>query len=110
MRITGFATDKPSLFFEVLSEHFIANKKQRTVIVFDGFQWMAAAGLGKLVSLLKYYWDNVWKDQNVLVILGGVPRYLEFLNQSKSFEQNIASPWCEITCRIGFLCIVVSIN
>jgi hypothetical protein len=57
-------------FFDVLSEQFIAHKKHRTVIVFDEFQWMAA-GQGKPVSLLKYYWDNVWKDPNVLVILCG---------------------------------------
>ena len=130
-------------FFDILNEHLLAHKRKRTIIVFDEFQWMAA-GQGKLVSLLKYYWDNFWKDQNVLIILcgsiasfmvkkvihskalygrlaigmhlgklsphevramlkrrseeevlkylmilGGVPRYLEFVDQSKSFEQNI---------------------
>ena len=57
-------------FFDILNEHLLAHKRKRTIIVFDEFHWMAA-GQGKLVSLLKYYWDNFWKDQNVLIILCG---------------------------------------
>jgi AAA+ ATPase superfamily predicted ATPase len=142
-------------FFDILNEYLLANKKQRTVIVFDEFQWMAA-GQAKLVALLKYYWDNFWKDQNVLIILcgsiasfmvkkvirskalygrlsfgmhvgkllphdvrsmlkrrgedevlkyqmilGGVPRYLEFVDQSKSFEQNIEKLFFSADAPLG---------
>ncbi len=116
---------------------------KKVIIVFDEFQWMAC-GQGKLVALLKHYWDTKWKQRKVLLILcgsiatfmikhvidskalygridkeiclgpltpsesylmlkrrgplealkyqtifGGIPRYLELINQSKSFEKNI---------------------
>ena len=37
---------------------------------FNGFQWIAA-GQSKLVSLIKYFWDNEWKKKNVMLILCG---------------------------------------
>lgn len=46
------------------------NGNKKTIVFFDELQWMAA-GRTKLVSLLKYYWDNHWKDKHVLLILCG---------------------------------------
>jgi AAA+ ATPase superfamily predicted ATPase len=46
------------------------NGKKKTIIFFDELQWMAA-GRTKLVSFLKYYWDNHWKDKHVMLILCG---------------------------------------
>jgi AAA+ ATPase superfamily predicted ATPase len=58
--------------FSYLTERVIPGKngKKKTIIFFDELQWMAA-GRTKLVSLLKYYWDNHWKDKHVLLILCG---------------------------------------
>ncbi|MCP4221118.1 MAG: AAA family ATPase [bacterium] len=44
--------------------------KKKVVLSFDEFQWMAA-GRNKLISLIKFYWDNYWKDNNVMLILCG---------------------------------------
>jgi uncharacterized protein len=118
-------------------------RKKNLIIVMDEFQWIAA-GQSKLVSLLKFYWDNSWHGQNVMIILcgstasymvkkvirskalygrvslglhigkmtpsdaksmlnrrsknevlrylmlfGGVPKYLEMVDQSKSFDHNV---------------------
>lgn len=58
--------------FSYMTERLIlpGNGNQKTIIFFDELQWMAA-GRTKLVSLLKYYWDNHWKDKHVLLILCG---------------------------------------
>ncbi|MGE5341389.1 MAG: AAA family ATPase [Candidatus Omnitrophota bacterium] len=48
----------------------VKNGTEKTIIFFDELQWMAA-GRTKLVSLLKYYWDNQWKDKQVMLILCG---------------------------------------
>jgi hypothetical protein len=48
----------------------VKNRDKKTIIFFDELQWMAA-GRTKLVSFLKYYWDNHWKDKHVLLILCG---------------------------------------
>jgi AAA+ ATPase superfamily predicted ATPase len=48
----------------------VKNGNKKTIIFFDELQWMAA-GRTKLVSFLKYYWDNHWKDKHVLLILCG---------------------------------------
>ena len=46
------------------------------MIFLDEFQWLAA-GQSRLVSLLKKYWDNHWKKENVLLILcGSVSSYM----------------------------------
>lgn len=123
----------------------IKNQKTKIVLIFDEFQWMANLR-SPLVSLLKLYWDNHWKNQNVMVILcgsvahfmvnkvvnskalygrinmelclggllpsesrallvgrgdlevlkylmifGSVPKYLEEIDQSRSFEENLNS-------------------
>ncbi len=58
-----------SQLFEYLT-HLSAQKKEKSVIAFDEFQWMAAAQT-KLVSLIKYYWDNYWQQNNMILILCG---------------------------------------
>ncbi len=55
--------------FDYLTTYFKTQKK-RIVVSFDEFQWMAA-GHTKLVSLLKYYWDNQWKNTRLMLILCG---------------------------------------
>jgi len=40
------------------------------VLFFDEIQWMAA-GRKRLISIIKYFWDNYWKDQSVMLILCG---------------------------------------
>jgi hypothetical protein len=58
--------------FSYLTERVISKKKagNKLILFFDELQWMAA-GRSKLVSLLKYYWDNHWKKENVMLILCG---------------------------------------
>jgi len=56
--------------FSYLTQWLAKQAGNRTVIFFDEFQWMAASRT-HLVSLLKYYWDNEWKNYPVLVILCG---------------------------------------
>jgi len=46
------------------------SKKEKLIIVFDEFQWLCS-GRSELVSLFKMYWDQKWKNQNVMIILCG---------------------------------------
>jgi len=46
------------------------NKKKKLIISLDEIQWMAA-NRSKLISILKYFYDNHWKQHNVMVILCG---------------------------------------
>jgi AAA+ ATPase superfamily predicted ATPase len=55
--------------FSYITERII-NKKGRKILFFDELSWMAA-GRGRLVSLLKFYWDNHWKENNIMLILCG---------------------------------------
>jgi len=132
--------------FAYMTEKIFKKKtgKKKKILFLDELQWMAA-GRSKLVSFIKYYWDNHWKDKNMMLILcgsvasfmikkvlgsnalygrttleillkglpadeaallfkgkrsreeilkylmvfGGVPKYLEIINQDQSFNQNI---------------------
>ena len=58
--------------FYYISERILPENSGRgkTVLFFDEFQWMAA-GRSKLVSLLKFFWDNYWKEKNIMLILCG---------------------------------------
>ncbi len=56
-------------FFDYL-DNYIKKTKGKTILVFDEFQWMAQ-GKTKLVSLIKYYWDNHWKKNQCFLILCG---------------------------------------
>jgi len=56
--------------FTFLNERVLPQRKGKQIVFLDEFQWMAA-GRGKLVSLIKYFWDNHWKKRSVLLILCG---------------------------------------
>jgi AAA+ ATPase superfamily predicted ATPase len=49
---------------------YIAAQREKVIISFDEYQWMAA-GQSRLTSLVKYYWDNHWKHANCMLILCG---------------------------------------
>lgn len=71
--------------FGVLTFH-LARKKR--LVVFDEFPWMAS-GRTRLVSLLKYFWDNRWKDNPglTLVACGSVASFmLEHLVHSEALH------------------------
>ena len=48
----------------------IRKSKKKLVLFFDEIQWMASKR-SSLISLIKYYWDNHWQDQNIMLILCG---------------------------------------
>lgn len=57
--------------FSYITEKVINKKtRKKKILFFDELQWMAA-GRTKLISLLKYFWDNHWKSKNVMLILCG---------------------------------------
>jgi len=49
---------------------FQKNNGAKYIIFFDELQWMAV-GKNALVGLLKYYWDNHWKERAAMLILCG---------------------------------------
>ncbi len=62
--------DWNSLFSYLSERVFNKECKKKKVLFFDELQWMAA-GRSRLISLLKYFWDNHWKDQNIMLVLCG---------------------------------------
>ena len=57
--------------FTYLTDKLIKRRSKKKLVIFlDEFQWMAA-GRNKLVSLVKYFWDNRWKYNHVMLILCG---------------------------------------
>jgi len=58
--------------FKYFTEKIVSrkNRKNKMVIFFDEIQWMAS-GRKQLISIIKYFWDNHWKDQNVMLIICG---------------------------------------
>ncbi|HDT11147.1 MAG TPA: hypothetical protein ENN58_00255, partial [bacterium] len=130
--------------------------EKKLILVLDEIQWLAA-GRKTLIAIIKYYWDNFWKEKNVklvlcgsiasfmvenvirsnalygridleillkglkpseslsffserkskdeilkyLLIMGSVPRYLEFVNQKKSFNKNINDLFFSQTGRMN---------
>ena len=57
--------------FTYLTEKVIDRKsKVKKILFLDELPWMAAGRI-RLVSLLKYYWDNHWKGKHVMLILCG---------------------------------------
>ena len=57
--------------FTYLTEKIIKRKtKVKKILFLDELPWMAAGRI-RLVSLLKYYWDNHWKGKHVMLILCG---------------------------------------
>ncbi len=55
-------------YFNYLTTYFKNNKK--SIVILDEFQWMAGSR-SQIVALIKYFWDNYWKDLNVTLILCG---------------------------------------
>ncbi len=48
----------------------------KTILVLDELQWMAARQT-RLVSLLKWFWDNHWKQKKVMLVLcGSISSYM----------------------------------
>ncbi len=61
--------------FNFITE-YCKTQEQKLIISFDEFQWMAA-GRTKLVTLIKFYWDNYWKQHNTMLILcGSIASYM----------------------------------
>ncbi|MEQ1665142.1 MAG: ATP-binding protein, partial [Bdellovibrionales bacterium] len=57
--------------FDVLTDYLSKkNKHRKTILVLDEIQWMAGHR-SQLISLIKYYWDNHWRQFNVDIILCG---------------------------------------
>ena len=59
--------------FLYLSEKIVQNrssKKEKIVLFLDEIQWMAS-GRKRLISIIKYFFDNYWKDENIMLILCG---------------------------------------
>jgi AAA+ ATPase superfamily predicted ATPase len=51
-------------------------RKEKIIIFIDELQWMASQKT-TLISLLKKYWDNHWKDLNVqLILCGSISSYM----------------------------------
>ncbi len=46
------------------------NINEKLVLFLDEIQWMAA-GRKRLISIIKYFFDNYWKDLNIMLILCG---------------------------------------
>ncbi len=129
--------------FDYLTNEVFNKSNKKIILCLDEFQWLAA-NRTLLVSLIKSYWDNHWKHQNIMIILcgsiasfminkvikskalygridlellieplnpseaarmlpkrgldeiikyllifGAIPKYLELIDQNKSFNQNI---------------------
>jgi len=59
--------------FTYVTDRIVVNggkRRKKLILFFDELQWMAARK-NKLISLIKYFWDNYWKDRNVMLILCG---------------------------------------
>lgn len=56
--------------FRYITKYLQEHISIKTVLFFDELPWMASKQ-GKLISLLKYFWDNHWKQLNVMVIMCG---------------------------------------
>ncbi len=59
--------------FSYLTERILkarTNRSEKMILFFDELSWMAS-GRTKLIGLLKYFWDNHWKEQQVMLILCG---------------------------------------
>lgn len=58
--------------FSFFTEKFIEsdNRKAKLIISFDEIQWMAVQR-SHLISVIKFFWDNHWKERNVMLILCG---------------------------------------
>jgi AAA+ ATPase superfamily predicted ATPase len=74
-----------------------AKDSSKCIILFDEIQWMAA-GRSSMISLIKYYWDNYWASQNVMLVLcGSIASFMvKKVVQSKALYGRIT---CEIALK-----------
>ena len=58
--------------FDYITRHVVqqSGHKGKVILFFDELQWMAA-GKNTLIGLLKYFWDNHWKNAGCMLILCG---------------------------------------
>ena len=58
--------------FDFFTEKFVDKKNHDTklIISFDEIQWMALQK-SQLISVIKYFWDTHWKQNNIMLILCG---------------------------------------
>jgi len=57
--------------FQYLTDKIIKKpRRKKLILFFDEIQWMAS-GRSKLISILKFFWDNYWKEKNVMLVLCG---------------------------------------
>ncbi len=62
--------DWDQVFAYMTDRLFKRKGKVKKILFLDELQWMAV-GRNKLVSMLKFFWDNNWKEKNVMLILCG---------------------------------------
>lgn len=64
-------------FFSDFTERIKLQKiDQKVIIVLDEVQWLAARR-SKLISILKFFWDNHWKDYQIdLILCGSITSYM----------------------------------
>ena len=61
---------------EKLTSILAIPRKEKIIIFIDELQWLASQKT-TLISLLKKYWDNHWKNQNVqLILCGSISSYM----------------------------------
>lgn len=58
------------VFIYLTDRLFKTKTRVKKILFLDELQWMAV-GRSKLVSLLKFFWDNHWKNKNFMLILCG---------------------------------------
>ncbi len=70
--ITKMKFDSWEEVFLFITEKYIEKRKskQKLIISFDEIQWMAVQK-GRLISIIKYFWDKYWKYNNIVLILCG---------------------------------------
>ena len=82
--------------FDGLTAHI---QKVKHYVFFDEFPWMAS-GRTELVSILKFYWDTIWKKNSklTLVLCGSVTSFMlkhlihsQALHNRKTFEMKLDS-------------------
>lgn len=65
----------PSFLYQ-LTEKMSAISSSKKILVLDELQWLAVRK-GSLVSEIKYFWDNHWKDSQIYLILcGSITSYM----------------------------------
>ena len=56
--------------FTYITNQIVKKERKRIVLFFDEIQWISAKRK-TFISIMKYYFDNFWKDSDVMLILCG---------------------------------------